>query len=324
MERRHKFFSEVGVHCLQRSLKQVAHVSWEEMDHPCSAPCLHPVKLGSADTQTKPCKLSQHGRVQLKAVLGPWKCTPRAPNHRRALGAPQDGRPPRAGALHFDDLRHPRDLPHGHQEVQAVALVEEQRVSLRLAPGESQQGLHRLPHLQRHRPHLKQSQTKPNPNRSGRLPAVPVRAPAAPSLRPWLPRRHVWPPPSGAWRGPAAPSVPRGSGSGRGLAAGGQRGRAWLGAVSPGGGFASGRAAPARPAQKVRAGRPRLPPVGFLRPPGELPLCQLWFACPCPHGTQDSCHSPVRRCTAACRELPAGSTFSRSCPACCLPLPRPS
>lgn len=272
------------------------------MDHPCSAPCLHPLKLGSAGAQTKRCELSQHGRVQLKAVPGPWHSPSPQPTPRRRTGGS-----PRAGALHFDDLRHPRDLPHGHQQVQAVALVEEQLVSLRLALGESQQGLHRLPHLQRHRPHLKQSQTKPNPDRPGRFPAVPARGAALPCPRPWLPRRHVWPPPSGARRGPAAPSGPPGSGSGRGLAAGGRRGRARLGAVCPGGGFTSGRAAPARPAHEVG------PPAGSscsVSPgsPARVPVAR---------------RIPVTaRCGAV--QLPAGSTFSRPMPSLLSVPPSPS
>lgn len=56
------------------------------MNHPCSAPCLHPLKLGSAGAQTKRCELSQHGRVQLKAVPGPWQRIPRAPNQRHVAG----------------------------------------------------------------------------------------------------------------------------------------------------------------------------------------------------------------------------------------------
>lgn len=131
-----------------------------------------------------------------------------------------------------------------------------------------------------------------------------------PCPRPWLPRRHVWPPPSGARRGPAASSGPPGSGSGRGLAAGGRRCRARLGAVCPGGGFASVRAAPARPAHEVRAGRSRLPPVGPSRPPGGSSRSI---------SPGSPAHVPmVRRIpvTARCGavRLPAGSTFSRPMP----------
>lgn len=57
---------------------------------------------------------------------------------------------PDINVLHSDELRHLRDLPHRHQQMNALALVEEQRVPLCLASGESQESLHRLLHLQRH------------------------------------------------------------------------------------------------------------------------------------------------------------------------------
>lgn len=73
------------------------------------------------------------------AVLGPEskdKSTPAASG-------------PKARFLHFDYLSHAWDLPDRHQEVHALVLVKEQRVSLSLASRKRQESLHRLPHLQR-------------------------------------------------------------------------------------------------------------------------------------------------------------------------------
>lgn len=143
---------------------------------------------------------------------------------------------PDINVLHSDELCHLRDLPHRHQQMNALALVEEQRVSLCLASGESQESLHRLLHLQRHhsggsrgsRPARPRSRLPCSPQAlgapvprtwarsNGFLPlamALPLRAPGRRSrhVRPLRLRARRFPgqrPPALCFRGGAGPCAP--------------------------------------------------------------------------------------------------------------------